>query len=168
MKLQIMQILPETMVDGPGWRCSIYCAGCRHACPGCHNPETWPFSVGRSMSIDQVLSEVAKTDGNVTFSGGDPMFQVEAFTELARRIAQELHRTIWCYTGFTYETVASDPLMSQILPYIEVLVDGPFILDQRDTNLLFRGSRNQRLVDVQKSMREGRVVEFEYNPYPDF
>ena len=96
------------------------------------------------------------------------MFQVEAFTELARRIAQELHRTIWCYTGFTYETVASDPLMSQILPYIEVLVDGPFILDQRDTNLLFRGSRNQRLVDVQKSIREGRVVEFEYNPYPDF
>ena len=80
------------------------------------------------------------------FSGGDPLYQVDAFTELARRIKEETGKTIWCWTGFTYEEVLADPHLSQILPYLDVLVDGPFILEQRDTELLFRGSPNQRII----------------------
>jgi len=96
------------------------------------------------------------------------MYQTEAFTQLARRIREELHRTIWCFTGFLYEEVAADPVMSQMLPYLEVLVDGPFVEAEKSLDLMFRGSRNQRLVDVQKSLKEGRAVEFEYSPYPVF
>ncbi len=168
MNIQIMQIVVDTTVDGPGWRTSIYCAGCRHACPGCHNAETWPFDAGTTMSVDEVMEQLRATDGNITFSGGDPMYQAEAFTELARRIRDELHRTIWCYTGFTFEQVLADPVMSRMLPYLEVLVDGPFVAAQRSLDLLFRGSSNQRLIDVQRSLRENKVVEYEYNPYPTF
>ena len=91
-----MNVVVDTTVDGPGWRTSIYCAGCRHACPGCHNPETWNFNSGHSVSIDELMAELRETEGNITFSGGDPMYQAEAFAELARRIQVELHRTIWC------------------------------------------------------------------------
>lgn len=168
MNIQIMQIVVDTTVDGPGWRTSIYCAGCRHACPGCHNAETWPFDAGTTMSVDEVMEQLRATDGNITFSGGDPMYQAEAFTELARRIRDELHRTIWCYTGFTFEQVLADPVMSRMLPYLEVLVDGSFVAAQRSLDLLFRGSSNQRLIDVQRSLRENKVVEYEYNPYPTF
>lgn len=163
-----MRIVPETTVDGPGWRASIYCAGCRHACPGCHNPETWDFRAGTTMSIDEILEQLRATEGNITFSGGDPMYQAEGFTELARRIVDELHRTVWCYTGFSYEEVAADPVMSQMLPWLEVLVDGPFIQAERSLDLLFRGSRNQRLIDVPKSLAAGHAVEFIYDPYPHF
>lgn len=96
------------------------------------------------------------------------MYQAEAFAELARRIRTELNRSIWCYTGFLYEEVLADPAMSQMLPYLEVLVDGPFIESQRNLDLMFRGSNNQRLVDVQASLKAGRVVEFQWNPYPTF
>lgn len=158
------------MVDGPGWRSSIYCAGCRHACKGCHNPETWSFTAGEEMTVDMVLARLVEIeeDHNITFSGGDPMYQAEAFTELARRIVQEQHRTVWCYTGFRYEDVLADPVMSKMLPWLEVLVDGPFIEEQKNTNLMFRGSANQRLIDVQRSLKEGKIVEWQYNPYPEF
>lgn len=167
-QIRLMRVVVDTTVDGPGWRSSVYCAGCRHACPGCHNPETWSFEAGESVSVDEVLAQLAQTEGNITFSGGDPMYQAPAFTELARRIREELHRTIWCYTGFLFEQVLADPVMSQMLPYLEVLVDGPFIEARKNMNLMFRGSENQRLVDVQRSMAEGRVVEYEYDPYPQF
>ena len=136
-------------MDGPGLRTSIYCAGCAHHCPGCHNPQSWDFAGGREVTIDELL-EVIKADefANVTFSGGDPLYQVEAFTELARRIKDETDKTIWCYTGFTYEEVLADPRMSQILPYLDVLVDGPFVEALRDTNLPFRGSSNQRIINL--------------------
>lgn len=168
MNLQLMRIVVDTTVDGPGWRTSVYCAGCRHACPGCHNPETWPFDAGQSVSIDEVMKQIGETEGNITFSGGDPMYQPEAFTELARRIKEELHRTIWCYTGFLFEQVVKDSEMSKMLPYLDVVVDGPFIMAQKSLDLLFRGSKNQRLVDVQKSLKEGKTVLFEYSPYPTF
>lgn len=168
MNIQLMRIVVDTTVDGPGWRSSVYCAGCRHACPGCHNPETWSFSAGESVSVDEVFDRLAQTEGNITFSGGDPMYQAEAFTALSKRIVEELHRTIWCYTGFTFEQVQADPVMRQILPYLEVLVDGPFVEAQKSLDLMFRGSSNQRLVDVQASLRAGRVVEFVWDPYPKF
>lgn len=168
MNIQLMRIVVDTTVDGPGWRTSIYCAGCKHACPGCHNPETWSFQAGESVSIDDILAQLSNTEGNITFSGGDPMYQAEAFTELARRIVCELHRTIWCYTGFTFEQVLANPVMSKMLPWLEVLVDGPFEEQRKSLDLLFRGSDNQRLVDVQRSLAAKRVVTYEYNPYPTF
>ncbi|MBO8448733.1 MAG: anaerobic ribonucleoside-triphosphate reductase activating protein [Bacteroidetes bacterium] len=147
MNIKILDVLEETMADGPGLRTSIYCAGCPHHCPGCHNPQSWDINNGHDVSVDELL-EVIKADEfcNVTFSGGDPLYQVEGFTELARRIKEETGKTIWCYTGFTYEHILKDSRLSQILPYLDVLVDGPFIQAQRDTELLFRGSANQRII----------------------
>lgn len=135
------------MADGPGFRTAIYCAGCLHHCKGCHNPQSWDMAGGKPMSVDELL-EIIKADSmsDVTFSGGDPFYQVDAFTELARRIKEETNKTIWCWTGFTYEEIMADARLAQMLPYLDVLVDGPFILEQRDTTLLFRGSPNQRII----------------------
>ena len=135
------------MADGPGFRTAIYCAGCRHHCPGCHNPQSWDFAAGHDVTVEELL-EIIKADemSDVSFSGGDPFFQAEAFTELARRIKTETDKTIWCWTGFTLEQIQADPALAQMLPWIDVLVDGPFILEQRDTSLLFRGSPNQRII----------------------
>ena len=137
------------MADGPGLRTSIYCAGCAHHCPGCHNPQSWDFAGGREMSVDELL-EIVKADefSNVTFSGGDPLYQVEAFTELARRIKEETGKNIWCYTGFRYEEIIADDRMKRILPYIDTLVDGPFVESLRDPELHFRGSSNQRIIHL--------------------
>lgn len=169
MNIQLMRIVPDTTVDGAGWRSSVYCAGCRHACPGCHNPETWSFQAGESTPVESILEELAQYEGNnVTFSGGDPMYQAAAFTELAKGIVEQLHKTIWCYTGFTFEEVVADPEMSQMLPYLEVLVDGPFVEAKKSLDLMFRGSKNQRLIDVQASLKANKVIEFPWNPEPQF
>ena len=147
MEIRVLNILHQTMADGPGFRTAIYCAGCLHHCKGCHNPQSWAMDGGHAMDVDELL-EIVKSDSmsNVTFSGGDPFYQVDAFTELAKRIKEETEKTIWCWTGFTYEEILADPHLAKILPYLDVLVDGPFILEQRDTTLLFRGSPNQRII----------------------
>ena len=147
MKIRVLDILHQTMADGPGLRTSIYCAGCKHACKGCHNPQSWDFNGGKEMDVEELL-EIVKADdlSDVSFSGGDPFYQVEAFTELARRIKEETSKTIWCWTGFTLEEIQASEKLSMLLPYLDVLVDGPFILEQRDTDLLFRGSPNQRII----------------------
>lgn len=151
MMLRVLDILLETMVDGPGLRTSIYAAGCKHACKGCHNPQSWDFYAGRLVEVDDLL-EIVMSDpfADVSFSGGDPLYQVEGFTELARRIKEETSKNIWCWTGFTFEEVRADERLSMILPYIDVLVDGPFIESLRDPRLLFRGSSNQRIIDLKK------------------
>ena len=135
------------MADGPGFRTAIYCAGCLHHCKGCHNPQSWAMDGGEWMEIDDIM-KVIKADSmsNVTFSGGDPFYQVEGFTALAKRIKEETSKTIWCWTGFTIEEIRADERLAQLLHWIDVLVDGPFILEQRDTQLLFRGSPNQRII----------------------
>lgn len=104
---------------------------------------------GREMSVQELL-DIIKSDefSNVTFSGGDPLYQVEAFTELARRIKEETGKNIWCYTGFTYEEILADSRLSMILPYIDTLVDGPFVEALRDPELHFRGSSNQRIIHL--------------------
>lgn len=148
-KIAVLDIAYQTMADGPGLRTSIYCAGCLHHCAGCHNPQSWPMDAGRLMTVDELL-DIIKADSisNVSFSGGDPLYQVDAFTELARRIKAETGKNIWCWTGFTIEEIQADPHLAQILPYIDTLVDGPFILEQRNPDLLFRGSTNQRIIHL--------------------
>jgi len=147
MTIRILDILEQTMADGPGFRTSVYCAGCGHHCPGCHNPQSWDFSAGKEMEVDAILDMIKADEfSNVTFSGGDPLYQVEAFTELARKIKEQTSKTIWCYTGFVYEEIQKDSRLSMILPYLDVLVDGPFVEALKDRELHFRGSSNQRII----------------------
>ncbi len=146
------------MVDGPGFRTSIYCAGCNHQCPNCHNPQSWDFGGGREMSTEDIMKIIlADPFANVTFSGGDPMYQAAGFAELAREIHKRTNKDIWCFTGFTYESLIHED-QRELLDQIDVLVDGPFIQRLHDPDLLFRGSSNQRLIDVQKSLYAGRVI----------
>ena len=157
--INVLRILYDTTVDGPGFRTSIYCSGCRHQCPGCHNPQSWAFGKGTDRTTDELL-DVIKSDpfADVTFTGGDPFFQAEGFTELAKRIKAETDKTIWCYTGFRYENLLHDNAAQQLLQHIDVLVDGPFVETLRDEDLLFRGSSNQRLIDVPRTRREGCIA----------
>ena len=146
------------MVDGPGFRTSIYCAGCRHQCAGCHNPQSWAFDAGQEMTVEQIV-RVIESDpyANVTFSGGDPMYQAAGFAELAREIHRRTNKDIWCYTGFTFESLINED-QRELLSELDVLVDGPFIERLRDGDLLFRGSSNQRIIDVQASLYSGETV----------
>ena len=157
--MKIIKIIDGTSVDGPGLRTSIYFSGCSHHCPGCQNPQTWDINAGNDTDIDDVLKTVIDNDFDVTFSGGDPLFQVEEVTELAKRIKQ-IGKNIWCYTGYTYEQILADCKLSQILPFIDVLVDGRFDINLRDISLRFRGSANQRLIDVHKS-QQGKIAIWE-------
>ena len=144
-----MDIIDGTVVDGPGFRLSVYCAGCSHRCPGCHNPQSWEMANGKEMDLEEILQAVKDSPWNVTFSGGDPFFQAEGFAELARRIKAETSKTIWCYTGYTLEALKqeNDPCKMELLKNIDVLVDGPFIQELRDEQLRFRGSSNQRIIE---------------------
>lgn len=151
MSLRVIDIVGGTSVDGPGLRTSVYFAGCNHHCPGCHNPQSWDFEGGEAMSVIRIKEIIDDCDFNVTFSGGDPLMQpIDEMVELARLLKAD-GRTIWCYTGYSYEYVASRPEYEGLLACIDVLVDGPFVESLRDISLRFRGSSNQRLVDVARS-----------------
>ena len=157
--LSILNILEDTTVDGPGFRTSIYCAGCYHACNECHNPQSWNINNGTMMSTNDIMKIVtADPFANVTFSGGDPMYQAKGFTELAKAIKQQTNKNIWCYTGFVFESLLKMNEQRELLQWIDVLVDGPFINSKKDLSLLFRGSSNQRLIDVQQSLQQNKVV----------
>ena len=163
--LSILDILEDTTVDGPGFRTAIYAAGCPNGCPGCHNPESWDINRGHWMSTEEILEKVlADNFADVTFSGGDPMFQPEGFTQLAHAIKERSRKNIWCYTGYTFEKLLPQPAPS---PTAEVhrRTGGRQIQEElRDEELYFRGSRNQRLIDVQTSLQKGETVIYHYNP----
>ena len=150
----------DSIVDGEGIRSVVWTQGCSHNCKGCHNPETHDFKNGYDLEITEIIDEIDKLEGQngITFSGGDPMMQPEGFTELACAIKEQSHKTIWCYTGYTYETLLTMPAQRELLRHIDVLVDGPFIQDLRDEQLRFRGSSNQRTIDVQRSLESGTVI----------
>ena len=157
--LSILDIVEDTMVDGPGFRTTIYCAGCPNHCPGCHNPQSWDIDSGHQVSTEELMDVItADPYANVTFSGGDPMFQPEGFAELAAEIRRKTDKTIWCYTGFVFEDLVNKPAQRRLLELIDVLVDGPYVGRLRNEELIFRGSSNQRLIDVPASLREGRVI----------
>lgn len=158
-KLSILDIVEDTTVDGPGFRTTIYCAGCPNHCPGCHNPQSWDINNGHEVDIEDIL-EVVLADhfADVTFSGGDPMFQPEGFTELARAIKEQSSKNIWCYTGYLFEQIIGNPAQRALLEQVDVLVDGRFVEALRDEQLRFRGSSNQRIIDVKRSLEEGKAV----------
>lgn len=146
--MRVLDILHGTIVDGPGLRTSIYFAGCKHHCPGCHNPESWDFAGGVEKSVDDIFSEIEKNGFNVTLSGGDPLYQdIDELTALAKKI-KDAGLDLWVYTGFTIEEVFELKIYDKFLQYVDVVVDGPFEIKNRDTSLMFRGSSNQRILKL--------------------
>ena len=150
--IRILDIKYGTSVDGIGLRTSLYCAGCEHHCVGCHNPQSWSESGGEAVSVEQLFERIVEADMNVTFTGGDPMFHPEGFIALARLIKQHTNKTIWCYTGYRFEQLLEHPLRRELVELCDVVVDGPYIEAERDLSLRFRGSGNQRIIDVAKSL----------------
>ena len=164
MIIRIAGIENDSIVDGPGFRLAVFTQGCVHHCPGCHNPETHPFDGGKEVDTDKIvrlMEENPLLDG-ITLSGGDPFCQPAACAELAKA-AKAMGLNVWAYSGWTYEELMEmSRTNSSILDFIkntDVLIDGPFILAERTLELRFRGSRNQRQIDVQKSLLEGKAVE---------
>ncbi len=155
--IQVIDILPGTTVDGPGLRTSIYVAGCRHKCLGCHNPQSWDFGAGQPMTVDEIMARVVEEDFNVTLSGGDPLWQVGKILPLARAIKEKGY-TLWLYTGFVWEEILASPELSKILQWVDVVVEGRFIESKRDISLRFRGSSNQRIVNVPATLAAGIPV----------
>lgn len=142
---RVLDILRGTTVDGPGFRTAIYLAGCRHECPGCHNPQSWDFNGGTKMTLSEIMEVVNEEDFDVTLTGGDPLYNPEDVAILARRIKESGHR-VWLYTGFTIEQIRASNQLSLPLPYLEAIVEGPFVQSLRDPDLIFRGSSNQRII----------------------
>ncbi len=153
---RIIDIIRGTTVDGPGFRTSIYFAGCNHHCEGCHNPNSWDFNAGNEMTLDELLEVIKEEDFDVTLTGGDPLYSPEAVIELADAI-HSLNHDVWLYTGFTWEEIMNDHVLKNAVSHVDVVVDSPFILPLRDTDLLFKGSSNQRIIDVAKSLKKGNM-----------
>ena len=155
--IRILDIKYGTSVDGIGLRTSLYCAGCVNRCPGCHNPQSWDEQGGQPIAVEDLLRLIIDADMNVTFTGGDPMLHPEGFIALAQLIRQHTDKTIWCYTGYRYEDLLRHPVRRALVELCDVLVDGPYIEAERDLTLHFRGSRNQRIIDVRQSLQNHSV-----------
>lgn len=163
IRLAVDYIQSDSIVDGEGIRAVIWTQGCSHNCPGCHNPETHSFNDGCLLDIDEVKEMIDNLEGQdgVTFSGGDPFYQPEACFTLAKHIKKR-GLNVWCYTGFLFETLIElskkNSKIMDFLKEIDVLVDGPFLLEKKSYDAIFRGSTNQRIIDVKKSLIEKKVV----------
>ena len=158
--IRISGITPESIVDGEGIRYVIFTQGCPHHCVGCHNPSTHSFYGGKVIAIHDILTDIEKNskyiDG-ITLSGGEPFCQIDQCGIIAKK-AQKLGLTVWCYTGFSFEELYRRGDALKLLQNLDVLVDGPFILEERSLELDFRGSRNQRIIDVRTSLKEGVTI----------
>lgn len=162
MKIRVCGIEPESIVDGPGFRYVLFVQGCSHHCKGCHNPESWAVDAGDEMTVDEVFAEI-KANPNlsgVTLSGGEPFEQVPAMVELAKLVkAEGLH--LMSYSGYTLEELQArhDAATDELLGMLDMLVDGRYEEAQRNLTLVYRGSENQRVIDMNKTreaVRAGR------------
>lgn len=159
--MKIYGLVQDSIVDGPGFRFSCFVQGCPHHCPGCHNPGSHDPAGGTEMTTDEVVAQMLSnplTDG-LTLTGGEPFAQAEDCLTIARA-AHANRLNVWSYSGWTFEHLLNEGSEAQkaLLREIDVLVDGPFVLDERSLTLNWRGSRNQRVVDVQASLAAGEVV----------
>lgn len=159
MKLiRISGIEQESIVDGEGIRYVIFTQGCPHHCPGCHNPQTHPFGGGKLVSIEDIFDDISKRkdwiDG-ITLSGGEPFCQIYQCALIAEK-ARQMGLSVWCYTGYLFEDLYGQG--ADLLKHIDVLVDGPFVQAEKSLELDFRGSRNQRVIDIPESLKEGVAI----------
>lgn len=163
-RLRLCGTEPESIVDGPGFRFVVFTQGCPHHCPGCHNPQSHPFEGGYEVSVDELFQAVEENPhlAGVTFSGGEPFCQPGALAELGRRV-KKLGKTVMTYTGYTLEQLQAmdDPQVHALLEVTDVLVDGRYEESLRDLTLLFRGSENQRLIDMNKTRQAGKIILFD-------
>lgn len=160
MKIRLAADLQaDSIVDGEGIRTVLWTQGCPHHCKGCHNPDTHDFDGGALVDVGYIIAEMKelKNQDGITLSGGDPMCQSEACLEIAKA-AHEMGMNVWCYTGFTYEAILRNPKQMALLKEVDVLVDGKFVLEEKSYDLYFKGSKNQRIIDVKKSLEEEKVV----------
>ncbi len=168
MRISLSGVTGDSIVDGPGLRLTIFTQGCLHHCPGCHNPQTHDPDGGSWADTDDILAAAAENpllDG-ITLSGGDPFLQPVPCLALAEG-AHKIGLNVWTYTGYTWEALWEEnaPEKIALLKETDVLVDGPFLLAERSLELRFCGSRNQRLIDVKKSLAEDKVVLWEEPSY---
>ena len=159
--LNLSGIVQDSIVDGPGIRTTIFSQGCPHHCEGCHNPETWDFGCGTPMDAETIV-EIVRSNPlcrGVTFSGGEPFAQSKGFAKLAK-LLKERGYEVASYSGFTFEELLTGSEdQRELLQSIDILIDGPFLMEERSLELVFRGSRNQRILDVPKSLAAGKAVQ---------
>lgn len=156
----------ESIADGPGVRVVVYTSGCIHNCDGCHNPTSHDFNAGRIFSDDiknEIISYILRTPyiKGITFSGGDPMLHADELAVYAKSVKKKIpYINIWVYTGFLYEEILKDNIMNEFLHECDVLVDGKFEKNNKSPTLRYKGSKNQRVIDVKRSIDENHVVIF--------
>ena len=159
--LELSGIVTDSIVDGPGIRCTVFCQGCPHHCQGCHNPETWDFGCGTPMEEERIF-EIIRSNPlckGVTFSGGEPFAQAEGYAKLGKLLKTAGYE-VASYTGYTFEQLLSGTSgQKDLLATIDILIDGPYLAEQRSLELSFRGSKNQRILDVPQSLATGKAVE---------
>ena len=157
MQIRIAGLVPESFVDGAGVRFAVFMQGCKRHCRGCHNPQTQDLNGGTIMDTAVIIDEFKKNSlaSGITLTGGEPFLQVDAAIELARA-AKNIGMNVWCYTGYTFENLF--PEAGKMLKYVDVLVDGEYRQDERDLTLLFRGSKNQRVIDLNETRKQNKIV----------
>lgn len=170
--IKISGIEKNSIVDGEGWRYAIFTQGCNHKCKGCHNPHTWDFNGGKEFDEYEALEEIKSNymlDG-ITLTGGDPFFQAGELLEFTKKV-REMGLSVWAYTGFNFEEFLLfknnckcdnriNIHMINLLEYIDVLVDGPFVESKKSMECLYRGSTNQRIIDVKQSLDKNTIIEY--------
>jgi anaerobic ribonucleoside-triphosphate reductase activating protein len=168
--VRLAGIAYESLVNGPGIRRVLFSQGCKHKCAGCFNPDTHCFQGGKEYNTEEIIEDIRKNPllRGVTFSGGDPLEQADKFAYIAQKV-KSLGLNIWTYTGYTFEYILQHQYeragWTDLLKHIDVLVDGKFQEENKSEFLKFRGSSNQRIIDVQRSLASGRVV-LMYNEQP--
>jgi len=158
--LNLSGIVQDSIVDGPGIRTTIFCQGCPHHCPGCHNPETWAFGKGTDMEVERLVEIVRENPlcRGVTFSGGEPFAQAAGFARLAKLLKAAGYE-VASYSGYTFEQLLEGTEDQKgLLASIDILIDGPFLLAEKSLEIAFRGSKNQRILDVPASLAAGKAV----------
>ena len=161
MKIRLFGTVEDSIVDGPGLRLAIFTQGCLHHCQGCHNPLSHDLQGGYLQDTDKLLALIDENPllAGITLSGGEPMLQIEPLIEICQAVKQR-HLNIVLYSGFTYEQIIADDKKKSLLQLCDMLIDGKFEQDKKSLSLLYRGSANQRLINIQASLKQNKVIEY--------
>lgn len=170
MEIRIAGVVNDSIVDGLGCRYTVFTQGCPHHCPGCHNPQSHDFAGGHLQDTDVLVKKIAANPllSGATLSGGEPFCQPEACLDIAKKV-HALGMNVWCYTGYTLEALQKegDSARLALLAEVDVLVDGPFLQAEKSLELKYCGSKNQRLIDVKKTLAEGKIALWEAPNWDD-